>query len=395
MPYSYYLLGLYFGFIGHLFGSLITYYSIWLMIKAGNVVNLRSYEELCEAAFPVFGSQLLTIFMTINLFGALVGFLVALGDLLQATAIVILGSSYPNIFRIRAYLTFAFALFIEFPLCMFPNISKLQHFATLAVALIVCVGIIVVTKGCKVMADDLVDWPNLPKFNLGVVDMFSALPVITFAYSCQSSVFPVWKELKNSSDGGEINRVSMSAVLLSLIAYILVGFFGYISFPINTPPDILPAFPSEEPFYIAVRSLFIIPLVFHYPVIEFALRASLNITLFRTRPFSWVRHTIINLVVVLSSALVALFLGNLGAVFSLSGAISGYPISFIFPAIIYIKIMAVYEKNGGNLLSETLIPFSIGDLFQLKFLGQYFLVLLSLTGTIITLYTIVDGWLNG
>lgn len=61
--------------------------------------------------------------------------------------------------------------------------------------------------------------------------------------------------------------------------------------------------------------VFIVAILFHYPVVHYAFRNSLEETVFKTYPFSWIRHTLITIMVISGSlALAVLPKLNLGNV---------------------------------------------------------------------------------
>lgn len=168
---------------------------------------------------------------------------------------------------------------------------------------------------------------GLPFMEIKYIDfstqsIFNALPIISLAYMCQMTVFPVWNELETPSFGRAsplmcslscrsyqksstffyislipISGMNLVVIVMTLIAftlYSIVGFFGYMIFdtltgilqfqsahyrrhPIVffastldltnclTESDVIDNLPHEV-FYDVVRAVFGVAILFHYPV---------------------------------------------------------------------------------------------------------------------------------
>jgi len=102
-----------------------------------------------------------------------------------------------------------------------------------------------------------------------------------------------------------------------------------------------------------LRIIFIVAILFHYPVVHFAFRNSLEVTIWKDSEFSWIRHTCITTVVVAASLGCAVLPINLGQVFNLTGSVAAFPINFIIPAACYIKLVYyTYESADERENSE-------------------------------------------
>jgi len=187
-----------------------------------------------------------------------------------------------------------------------------------------------------------IDWKELKYFDFTPRELFMALPIISLAYTCQLTVFPIWKELYNPTLT-RMNIVVMSMASIALTLYSLVGFFGYAQFPDATPSNIIVAFVGNTNamriFFDSIRGVFGIAIICHYPVVHFAFRNSIEVTFFSKYQFSWIRHIIITAVTVAASTAWAIELPDLGRVFDLTGSFAAFPICFILPSLVYLKLV--------------------------------------------------------
>lgn len=406
IPNTVALVGFGMGLAALVFFGICSIYSIYMLLVAGDRMKLKSYEEVVEAAFPKVGRILTTIFMNLLLFGALTGFMVIIAD--QVNDVVIFASGgHVAFYTDKNFLLALVAVFIIFPLSMLKNISKLEYSSFAAVAIIFFFTIIVIIVVSKRLAYNLVDWSQIKGFDLSAKGIFKATPIMSLAYTCQGSIFPIWLELSDRSLY-RMNIVQICANIFSGILYCIVGFFGYLFFPTDTPSNILNGLPDEI-FYIIVRSAFAVAIIFHYPVVHFGFRTSLEVTVFHKYDFSWIRHTIETALVVIASTGLAIVLPDLTKVFDLTGAVAAYPIAYMFPAICYVKILfydnlikveSTIQRNGGeNGELKYLVPGkkekSLWNLLDVRVVPPLFLFLLSLMSSIVSLYiTITDEFIG-
>lgn len=105
----------------------------------------------------------------------------------------------------------------------------------------------------------------------------------------------------------------------------------------------------------------------HYPVIHYSFRVSLEQTFFLNYPFSWWRHFIETLLTVLGSLAWAVAIPSISKVFDLTGALSAFPITFLCPALAYLKICFFSKtKISYDDDTETMLNDSINTIEQEK-----------------------------
>jgi amino acid permease len=212
----------------------------------------------------------------------------------------------------------------------------------LAVAIIVIFSGITAYFGIFAIVHKEIAWNDLKYFDARPRELFLALPIISLAYTCQLTVFPIWKELSNPTLP-RMNIVVMSMAAIAFTLYSVVGFFGYAQFPDGTPSNIIKAFVGNSNFlrifFDTIRGVFGLAIICHYPVVHFAFRNSIEVTFFSQYQFSWIRHFLITALTVAASTAWAIELPDLGRVFDLTGSFAAFPICFILPALVYLKLV--------------------------------------------------------
>lgn len=156
---------------------------------------------------------------------------------------------------------------------MFRDISLLESTSILAVFIIGSFVIIISVLGIRRWSMGVIQWSDIRFFNFAPKDLFAATPTVSLAYTCQTSVFPIWKELENPRKS-RMNLVQIIATCIAFTLYAVAGVFGYILQPEDTPGNFLEGLPDKQIFYLVVKLVFAVAIMFHYPVVHYAFRNS-------------------------------------------------------------------------------------------------------------------------
>lgn len=191
---------------------------------AGERVRAKSYEALVEAAFPRAGRVLTTILMDVLIFGVLAGFLDIIGHM--AMPIVLQITPVQAWYTTRAFVIATLLLVAIFPLAMLRSIGKLEYSAYAAVAIILAFAVLLAVECMRAWLDGRLQWGRLKEFDAQPMNLFTALPVISLAYTCQINVFPIWADLAEPTVH-RMNVVAVVMLIISFLSYALVGTAGY------------------------------------------------------------------------------------------------------------------------------------------------------------------------
>jgi len=342
LPHAFELMGIILGSIIVIVVGILTAYSSMLLMQSGIYVNVTSYEVLGDVAFPKYGSWMVAICIILSNFGSLTAYVVILGDLMHP-AILGLSGANANLFWVnRNFIIVIFIAAVIYPLCLLRNIATLDRTSVIAVCIASFFCSVIFIRGCIALAEGKVNWDKIVLYDFSF-SFFKALSILSLAYACQSVLYPTWKELKDPTLPRMSIIIKLAMFICGLI-YFLVSLFGYLTYDVNTQGNIFQSL-SQNTLDQTLRILYSICILFHYPLIHYGIRTSLEERLFKGRDFSIIRHVIETTVVVILSILVAIALPDLSDVFSLTGALTAFPISFIFPTAFYLKIQPFF---GGD-----------------------------------------------
>ncbi len=309
--------------------------------------------------------------------------MVAVGDILQS-GIIKLGI-LPPVFT-RELCMILFASFVMFPLSLFERINSLRFSSLFGILSI----FFLVFSATFHSVNDIVNnpsWEPEIKFIGGFTDVVKATPIIMFAFTCQVNVFSIYEELSEASPS-RMNRVSIGATGTCLLAYALMGVFGYLDFGSSTNANILLNYCVErtrDPMMITAYACIVITIVMAFPLNIFPCRYTVEVVLSRWLGYDAsndkdiesqaqaesdrllesmnsvdtsvsfsepktgaqkARHFTLTAVLVGSSLFVALKVPNISTVFSLLGSTTSSFVCFVLPAAFALKIGFTKKRPG-------------------------------------------------
>ena len=316
--------------------------------------NADSYERIVQEQLGSTASVIITFCLLINVFGAMVGFIIIIGDMVQPIAQLAFGN---NIFTDRGFVTLVFLLLVILPISSLQNIDSLKFTSILSLISITFVVLMVTgTTFYKIIENELPQPKNINAINFSW-EIFQAIPVITFALTCHAQAPPIFAELKNNT----VNRFRIVIGITYTICfflYILNGSMGYIQFQGNTMDNILNNYPQDDWLANLARLAVTFTVTFSYPLMNYAYRTSFDYLMFTvgfkifcrkvdvsTLPdelnitIPSVRRYILETVVAgIICWILNVLVPQISVIFGLMGAIGGSSIVFIFPAILQFKV---------------------------------------------------------
>ena len=236
-----------------LFTAVATHYSIILLIHAITASNTKSFEDLTQQVFGKINGLLVELAIIIFQYGTLVAYTVAIGDILEPlTNLPAIHSHVPWLTRNTIIVLFWAVLML--PLSFVERISSLQFtslFGVLALVYLVTAVLIHFLFDASLDPKHTVGAMSLGHLSEGAV---SAAAIIMFAFTCQINVPSVYQEL-NVKTLHEMSVVSIRAVTLCLLCYLIVGIAGYADFPSSSEGNLLKNYCLLEPIRSSAASL--------------------------------------------------------------------------------------------------------------------------------------------
>ncbi|OQR81916.1 sodium-coupled neutral amino acid transporter [Thraustotheca clavata] len=352
LPYAVAVSGISFAVGQLLLAAVLTVYTIHLLLRAGEMTKLMSYEDL---ALHCFGKKIEN-FVELNIFvfcfGISVAYLVTLGDIITPLGSLLLGDD--SFWAQRWVLMTLFCMTIMLPLSLLKDVSSLQFSSMLGVFSIFFLVFAVVTRSIMTasengLATDIHWGMNLsdsPNFMLSV-------PIVMFAFTCQVNVFSIYTELQRPTIP-RMSQVVNRATGISVSIYLIIGVFAYLAFggSLADPShkgNILLSFALNDTLIAISRAALTFTVAVAFPLNIFPCRFTLDKMFFANSGESMVRHVVVSTGLVFAALILAIFCPSINVVFGIIGGTCSSVVCFCFPAAFILKL------ESGPLLSSAKI----------------------------------------
>jgi amino acid permease len=342
-------------------------------------LRLYSYEsisrELLGPTFEVIARWMLIVYN----FGVAVGYVVAMGELLEPFYPWI-ASTFP-LLQSRESIMIAFWAVVMLPLSFVRHITALNKISLLAVIAIHYIAIAVIyryfvpwegTSGTTYTAAAVlgnhsnvhapygrhVTRAPLHTTSGGIVATVSgvsgvleihlaswnfvamlAMPIMLFSFDCQSLVFQIYHSLAEPSVP-TMTWVATLSTTMCFCVYAAAGLFGYLSHGQYIRDNILNNYnPNKDPVFAVAYALYVIPVNLAFALVLFPVRDAIFNYAFHTTGgddeeshVSEFNYNLTSLCLSVLAIVLALVTPGLVSIFSLLGALCGSTLCFIYPA---------------------------------------------------------------
>lgn len=422
MPYVFRMSGIIEAALIIIVVGIMSAYSITMLSRTAIIVGATSYEELGKKCFGRAGYYCVTLFTMILLFGSMTSYVVVIGDTMEPV-VEAMGIHFLN----RQLLTVIISLVFIFPLCSMPSVRNLEVTSIAAVVILLFFAAVVV--GTAYFASHTHKIAKDISAIEGNWAIYLAIPIVSLAYSCQTTVFAIWMDIIRkesdrhsidfhehrspremsaflntySSGGASIQSVGNCSMAVCGSLYFIVGVCGYISYGHHTMGDFFQDLPEHELLFLFMRFVFAVAIVLHYPLAHFPFRYTFNMMIFgddigvcpsrallthgSDAPNVGMRKEINlmdkehaarryleSLMCVLATTICALTLPGLSTVFELTGALTAFPLCFIMPALFYVRALTTAHDGtidyvGERRLTPPVFMCTIATLFWIVCMG--------------------------
>lgn len=361
LPYAFKSSGLIIGGIVLMFTFCLASVSLWLLRLSARESSQRTYHDIGKYAFGTKGVYASNIVQFLATAGVTISYFILIGDFLYPLVQAAAPSDLKDTFVASRQFIVLMTVVFEAPLILLRDIGKLAYASTLAiVAVFYLVTVVVFRSAERIDSGSFDECEGGTCFDFAVftTGLFRALPLLTFAFSCQFNYFPIVDSLLRPTASRQAIMSNLSLGACTLI-YMLIASFGYFTFYEKVNDNFLINYDDDDVLIMIARIGMTTVIACSYPLLSHPSIESLHEILFRGQYQTWKLRITYASGFLLVDAFVAWFNPDISIVFGLIGATASTTISFILPAIWYIGTMLKktgrFPRNGPGACSMLLV----------------------------------------
>uniref|UniRef100_A0A672ZQU9 Sodium-coupled neutral amino acid symporter 2 n=1 Tax=Sphaeramia orbicularis TaxID=375764 RepID=A0A672ZQU9_9TELE len=353
--------------------AIFSLYSVHLLLKTANEGGALVYEQLGYKAFGMPGKLAASCSITMqNIGGEEQPGLLQTGILKQRNRKPwpVLVEWYTN----GDYLVLMVTAVIILPLSLLRNLGYLGYTSGLSLLCMVFFLIVVIIKKFQIPCplsepannETVIKTSNVslpqnysdactPKYFVFNSQTVYAVPILTFAFVCHPAILPMYEELKDRSRR-KMQGVANVSFLAMFIMYLLAALFGYLTFNVHVEPELLHTYSKFYKFdvlLLIVRLAVLTAVTLTVPVVLFPIRTSVNQLLCASKEFSWIRHTVITVSLLVGTNALVILVPTIRDIFGFIGASAAAMLIFILPSAFYIKLVKKESMKSVQKIGAT------------------------------------------
>ena len=295
MPYALKEAGFYGGMALILIVACCSDYTVRKIVALGVRAKRKYYEDLCASQFGHSGYVFVVGAMGIFAYGAMVAYLMGIGDNMSIVVSSWSGTDLHANPWIKRVTLSVISLGAVLPLALLRNMSALSKTSALSISAVLFI-ILVVLKNATFGAGDAPVPVKESDKALLLIDsnFFPAVGVIAFAFVCHHACFIVYNTLRDNTEARWAKTVHATLGVATSVMFVLaVG--AFITFRGLTKGSFLTNYSYTDPLCNIMRCLFAVAQTLTYPLELFVARHATHALMFPAQKWTNEQHYTITL----------------------------------------------------------------------------------------------------
>lgn len=337
MPYALKEAGFYAGMFLLALVASCSDYSVRLLVTLAQRVKKNYYEQLVQSQFGQVGYVAVCSAMGIFAYGAMVAYLMGIGDTMSIVVSHWGGLDLHQDPWIKRVVLVSLAVGAVLPLALLRNMASLSKTSFISLLSVVFIVFVVISRCIGGPGDAKV--PTGADRELKIIDskFFPAIGIISFAFVCHHACFIVYNTLRDNTNERWAKTVHLSlgtawSVMISLAVAAYLTFRGIMN------GNFLTNYSYTDELVNVMRCMFAIAQTLTYPLELFVVRHAVHALAYPRQKWTEKQHYVITLLLWASSLAIALNVADLGIVLELTGGVSAVFIGFVLPGLLHFKI---------------------------------------------------------
>ncbi|XP_032913722.1 sodium-coupled neutral amino acid transporter 2 isoform X3 [Catharus ustulatus] len=323
--------------------SILSLYSVHLLLKTANEGGSLLYEQLGMKAFGMAGKLAASGSITMQNIGAMSSYLFIVKYELPLVIKTFMnieettGEWYLN----GDYLVLLVSVILILPLSLLKNLGYLGYTSGFSLLCMVFFLIVVIWKMFQIpcpmdsvimnvtllnatvapLVDENITNMCKPRYFIFNSQTVYAVPILTFSFVCHPAILPIYEELKGRSRK-RMMSVSYVSFFAMFLMYLLAALFGYLTFYERVEPELLhtySAYLGADVLLLIVRLAVLMAVTLTVPVVIFPIRSSITQLLWAGKEFSWFRHCCITMALLAFTNVLVIFVPTIRDIFGFIG----------------------------------------------------------------------------
>ncbi|KAI8342305.1 transmembrane amino acid transporter protein-domain-containing protein [Chlamydoabsidia padenii] len=350
LPFAISHTGFILGVFVSIFVATLSQVGLYMTILAGQRVKIYKFALLVEYLAGRPGYHFLSLMIFIQAGGACISYFILLGD----TMPILLDSYLPHFECVstRTFVICFIGIVFILPLNMARSIGALARWSILSVMLFPIVLLTIIIRAPAYIPEE-----PIPITWVGP-DVFGALGVFAFAFTCSQVAFNNYLTLEDQSSHNW-NQTTMLSTFTSWLISMVFAVLGYFCFGEHLQPNLFMNFETDDwvinlgRFILGCTMILTIPLGF-YPTRE-AVQKTLGFETATKQPTD-LQHYTVTFVLFFFILFGGVTVRSLGKVYGLVGGVSATTLAFIIPSIAY---WVTSRQRRSNLATNQLTDSSL------------------------------------